>query len=219
MALSLYIITALVIFILVLFFIWPRQSLYWLLNSKPLSDSKDRYRQDRILLHYTKKCLHYLHKESKSLRNNPELAEDILEQMKLLLPQKAILAEQRTRLHNIVMLIHKKHMIYYAKQISFPAKGHKIIPPLTNSFNMLAAIKNRLNRLDRAAEEQEKKRECLLQLARNFAVVHHTRQFRTCIKVAKEFQNSNIRLLKAIRRTEKRLSALDRNFNSLRRQR
>ena len=80
---------------------------------------------------------------------------------------------------------------------------------------MLAAIKNRLYRLDKAADEQERKIECLLQLARNFAAVRHTRQFRTCIKVAKEFQNSNIRLLKAIHRTEKKLSAVAGNFNSL----
>lgn len=216
MAFELYIITALTVFGLILLFIWSRQSLYQLLQRNFLSDDKDRYRRDRILLHHTKKCLHYLYKESKSLRNTPELAEDILERMKILLPQKAILAEQREHLHKIAMLIHKKHVAYYTKQSSSPAKGHKTISALTNRFNMLASIKNRLHLLDKAAQEQERKVECLLQLARNFAAVRHTKRFRACIKVAKEFQNSNIRLLKAVHRTERKLSAVAGNFGSLR---
>jgi hypothetical protein len=217
MALELYIIIILAVFIFIVLLIWSRQSHYWLLGGNFLSDDKKiRYRQNRFIFHHTRKCLHYLHKESKSLKNNPELAEDILRRLNLLLPSKTILAEQRTCLHSIILLLHKKHMEYYVRQSSFSLKKNKKIPALTNSFNLLAAARNHLKKLDRKAEGQEKKIECLLRLAQNFAAARRTKQFRACIKVAKKFQETNIRLLKDINRTEKRLSVIDSNFDSLR---
>jgi hypothetical protein len=220
MALGLYIIIILAVFIFTVLLIWSRRSHYWLLGGNFLSDDKKiRYRQDKILSYHTRKCLHYLHKESRSLKNNPELAEDILRRLNLLLPSKAILAGQRACLHDILLLLHKKHLAYYTRQSLPPIKGHEKIRALTSSFNLLAAAKNHLKQLDRKAEEQEKKIECLLQLAQNFAAARRTKQFRACIKVAKKFQDSNIRLLKNIHRTEKRLSVIDSNFNSLRNKR
>jgi hypothetical protein len=197
------------------FFIWLRQSRYWLSQSNFLSDENDRYRQDRLIFHYTKKCLNYLYKESRSLRNAPELAENILRRMKLLLPPKAILSEQRVHLQNITLLLYKKHLVHHARQSSLSAEKHTPTPALANNINKLSSVKNRLNKLDMAAQEQEKKIQCLLQLAQNFAAVRRIRQFRTCIKVAKEFQDSNISLLNSFRQTEKRLFTVSRNFDSI----
>ncbi len=136
----------------------------------------------------------------------------------LLLPHETILAEQRAYLQNAAIFLHRQLTAYYAKQSSLPAKGHKIISALTRSFSMLASVKNHLNRIDKAAQGQEQKMRCLLQLAQNFAAVHRINQFRTCIKVAKYFQNSNINILKAISRTERKLSAMNKSFNSLKKQ-
>jgi len=217
MRLELYAIIAFATFILTFLFIWSRQILYRRLQNL-LAGSKDNYRQERILLHHTKRCLHYLHKEAKSLRNAPELAENMLGRMKLLLPPKAMLSEKRASLHNMTQHLYKKHLAHHARQSSLSAGEYTATPALANNLNTLSSIKNRLNHLDMAAQEQDKKIQSLLRLAQNFAAVRRVKHFRTCIKVAKEFQDSNISILKAIRQTERQLSAVNRNFNAIKKQ-
>lgn len=209
----LYIIVVLIVFIAILLYIWSKQSNFRHLSRNFLShDNKIKYQHDRFIFYHTKKCLQHLYRESKKLKENPELAEDMLRRLNLLLPSKPILGEQRASIHNTIYHLHNKCTKYYCLNFEHSnlhrTKSSKII-----RLHLISIANNHIRKIDRTAEEQEKKLEYLLQLAQNFAAAHRANQFRTCIKAAKKFHKKNMKLLQDIRRIEERLSVFKKKYN------
>jgi hypothetical protein len=193
------------VFISVLLYVWSRQSHLGYLSKNFLSqDNKIKYQPDRFISYQTKKCLQQLYRESKKLRENPELAEDMLRRLNLLLPSKPILGEQRTSIHNKIYNLHNKCTKDCTLNYTHP-KVHRSNSFKISCLNRITLANNHAKKIDKIAEEQEKKLEYLLQLAQNFAAAHRVNQFRTCIKAAKKFHKKNMSLLQDIRKTEEKL--------------
>lgn len=215
MVLGLYIITAIIAFIAAFLFIWSKQTLHHRLHKHFLGGNNNIYGQELMILHHIKKCLCYLYKESRLIRKSPELTENMLERLKLLLAPKLILSEQRTLLRNVVQNLYKNHMLFYARQNKLSKDNYTRTVALANDLNMLSSVKNNLDLLDMKVQAQAQKTHRLFHLAQSFAAAHRIKHFRSCIKVAKEFQDSNIKIVKAVQRAERRVSSIRKKYNSI----
>jgi hypothetical protein len=206
MLLELCIIIILIVTAFIALSIWLRNPLRRLHSTNPVSRPGDHYRQDRILFHQTKKCLGRLHNEAKSLKQNPHLSEDILHRLKLILHTKGFFKKHKARLYNSINHVRRKQ---HAGQRTVHTKQdeHQTTTMASQISDLISDVTSRIENLDRIADQQEKKMEYLIGLAQKYSAAGHYKNLRACIKVAKQFQNSNIEILRSIRNAEKKISA------------
>jgi hypothetical protein len=166
--------------------------------------------------HLSKKLDHGLRdlrKEAKTLHERPEQAVDIATQIKRMLPAQGYLtekmAELRAKAHrirngHIARLEETRHV--FAK-LSTAAKK-KASAELAARYNQMAGMDTRLERLDNAVAENEKRIRQLTQEAQQHSANYDYQKLVSCLKQAEKLQHHNSKLIKIINRTEGKLASI-----------
>jgi len=185
--------------------------------SKPgLPDIKhtmaDLYRQ-RHLSKGLDHSLRKLRKTANTLYEHPEEAGDILRQVKRMLPAQGYLIERMAQLRARAHHIRKGHIARLEETKQAFAKlpnsaKKKAAAELAARYNQMVGIDDRLERLDHAVGENEKRIRELTQKAQEYTAKHDHQQLYHTLKAAEKLQHHNSKFFKIIERTEHRLSTM-----------
>jgi len=166
--------------------------------------------------HMSKKLDHglrTLRKEAKTLHEHPEEAADIATQIKRMLPAQGYLTERMAQLRTKAHQIRNGHIARLEEtrqtfaKLPTPAKK-KASEELAAAYNQMVGIDTRLERLDRAVAENEKRIRELTEKAREYTASYDHRGLVVALKAAEKLQHHNSKLIKIIERTENKLSAI-----------
>jgi hypothetical protein len=189
-------------------------------NQPDLPDIKhnmaDLYRQR----HLSKKLDHglrTLRKEAKTLQEHPEGVADIATQIKRMLPAQGYLTERMAQLRTKAHQIRNGHIARLDETRDAFAKlptsaKKKASEELADAYNQMVGIDTRLERLDKAVAENEKRIRELTEKAREYTVKYDHRGLVEALKAAEKLQHHNSRLIKIITHTENKLSAIARKI-------
>jgi hypothetical protein len=183
-------------------------------ESKP---DMSRLFRERHLSDAIERRLNGLEKQSKAFRDRPDEAEDIVQQMKKMLPAEGYLTERMAQLRAKAHQIRNGHIArldetrHVFATLPTPAKK-KAAAELAAGYDQMIGIDTRLERLDKAVAENERRVRELTQKARERATRYDHRGLVDCLKHAERLQKHNSRLFKIIERTEARLTALARQI-------
>jgi len=180
--------------------------------SKIRHNMSDLYR-DRHLSDQIGKRMKKLRRQSGTLNERPEGAGDVVLQLKRMLPAEGYLTERMAQLRakahqvkngHIARLEETRHV--YAKLPTSARK--KAAVDLAARYNQIIGIDTRLERLDKAVAENEKKIRDLTRQAQTHAAKYNHPKLYEAIKAAEKLQHHNSKLFKLIQRTENKLSAI-----------
>jgi hypothetical protein len=165
--------------------------------------------------HLSKKLDHglrTLRKEAKTLHERPEEAADIATQIKRMLPAQGYLTERMAHLRAKAHQIRNGHIARLEETRNAFAKlptstKKKASAKLVASYNQMVGMDDRLERLDKAVAENEKRIRELTEKAREYTVKYNHRGLVEALKAAEKLQHHNSKLIKIITRTENKLSA------------
>jgi len=172
----------------------------------------DLYRE-RHLSDQLGKRMKKLRRQSGTLNERPEGAGDVLLQLKRMLPAEGYLTERmaqlRTKAHqvrngHIARLEETRHV--FAKLPTSAKK--KAAADLAARYNQIIGVDTRLERLDKAVAENEKKIRNLTSQAQTHAARYNHQKLYETIKAAEKLQHHNSKLFKLIEQTEQKLSAI-----------
>lgn len=175
-------------------------------------DMSDLYR-DRHLSDRLRKGLKKLRRQTSSLNERPEDAGDVLLQLKRMLPAEGYLTERMAQLRAKAHRIRNGHIARLEETRQVFAKlptsaKKKAAAELAARYNQIIGIDTRLERLDKAVAENERRiRELTRQAEQYTAKYNHPKLYET-IKAAEKLQRHNSKLFKIIERTEGKLSAI-----------
>jgi len=178
-------------------------------------DMSDLYRNRHLSNQLTKR-IRKLHKEANILNEHPEDAADILLQLKRMLPAEGYLtermAELRAKAHrirngHIARLEETRHV--FAKLPTSAKK--KASAELTVRYNRLIGTDTRLERLDKAVAENERRIKELTRKAQKYTANYEHQKLCDCLKEAQKLQHHNSKIFKIIDRTEAKLTAIAKN--------
>jgi hypothetical protein len=184
-------------------------------NQLDLPDIKhtmaDLYRQR----HLSKKLDHGLRtirKEAKTLQEQPEEAGDIAFQIKRMLPPQGYLTERMAQLRAKAHQTKNGHIARLEETrqafTKLPTSAKKkASAELAAAYNQMVSIDTRLERLDKAVAENEKRIRDLTEKAREYTAKYNHRGLVEALKAAEKLQHHNSKLIKMITRTENKLSA------------
>ena len=166
--------------------------------------------------HLSKKLDHGLHKvrkEAKTLQEHPEEASDISFQFKRMLPAQGYLTERMAQLRAKAHQIRHGHIARLEETrhafAKLPTSAKKRASgELAAAYNQMVGVDTRLERLDKAVAENEKRIRELTEKAREYAAKHDNRRLVETLKAAEKLQHHNSKLIKVIERTENKLSAI-----------
>jgi len=157
--------------------------------------------------------LRRLRNEAETLQEHPEEAGNVLHQIKRMLPAQGYLTERmahlRTKAHqirngHIVRLEETRHA--FAK---LPASAKKkAAAELAARYNQMVGIDSRLERLNKAVAENEKRIRELTSEAQKYTVRYDYPRLLDTLKAAEKLQHHNSKLFNTINRTEGKLSAM-----------
>jgi hypothetical protein len=188
-------------------------------QSKHAEDRPDMSRlyRERHLSHAIEKRLNGIKKQSQILRDRPERAGDVMRQMRQMLPAEGYLTERLAQLREKAHQIRNGHIArleetrHVFARLPTPAKK-KAAAELAGGYNQIIGIDTRLERLDRAVAENERRIRELTQKAQGHATQYDYRGLVDCLQHAQKLQKHNTRLFKIIARTEAKLSSLARQI-------
>jgi len=173
--------------------------------------------RERHLSDAIERRLNGLGKQSKAFRDRPDEAEDIAQQIKKMLPAEGYLTERMAQLRAKAHQIRNGHIArldetrHVFAALPTPAKK-KAAAELAAGYDQMIGIDTRLERLDKAVAENERRIRELTQKAQERAARYDHRGLVDCLKHAERLQKHNSRLFKIIERTEARLTALARQI-------
>ncbi len=172
----------------------------------------DLYRQ-RHLSKGLDHGLRTLRKEAKILQEHPGEGGDILRQIKRMLPAQGYLTERMAQLRAKAHQVRHGHIarLDETRQVfaSLPTPARKkASAKLAARYNQMVGIETRLERLDHAVAENEKRIRELTEKAREYTARYDYEQFCHALKAAEKLQHHNSKLIKVIERTEHKLSAI-----------
>ncbi len=184
-------------------------------SSKPFvadvrHDMKDLYKDRRVSKRLRKKMRNIRH-ESKELEEHPEETSDILAQLKKILPAEGWLTQRMAQLRAKAHRIRNGHIARLEETQHLLAKlpasaKKKASVELAGRYNKLVGIDTRLQRLDRAVAENERRIYQLTRGAQKYTASSDPQKLRQALKAAEGLQRHNTRLLKIIVRTEDKLT-------------
>ena len=157
--------------------------------------------------------LRRLRKEAKTLHERPEEGGDILRQIKRMLPAQGYLTERMAQLRAKAHQVRSGHIARLEEtrqafaKLPTPAKK-KASAELAARYNQMVGIETRLERLDHAVTENEKRIRELTVKAKGYTAKYDYQQLCYTLKAAEKLQHHNSRLIKVIERTEHKLSAI-----------
>ena len=178
-------------------------------------DMSDLYRERR-LSDRLGKGMRKLRKQSGTLNERPEDAGNVLLQLKRMLPAEGYLTERMAQLRAKAHRIRNGHVArleetrHVFAKLPTPAKK-KAAAQLAARYNQMAGIETRLERLDKAVAENERRIRDLTGQAEQYAAKYNHQKLYETIKAAEKLQHHNSKLFKIIERTEKNLSAVAKN--------
>ena len=172
----------------------------------------DLYRQ-RHLSRKLDHGLRTLRKEAKTLHEHPEEVADIATQIKRMLPAQGYLTERMAQLRAKAHQVRNGHIARLEETrdafVKLPTSAKKkASAELAAEYNQMVGIDTRLERLDKAIAENEKRIRELTEKAREYTAKYDYRGLVEALKDAEKLQHHNSKLIKIITRTEKKLSAI-----------
>jgi len=171
----------------------------------------DLYR-DRHLSKKLDHGLRTLRKEAKTLHEHSEEAPDISTQINRMLPAQGHLTERMARLRKKAHQIRNGHVARLEETrhafAKLPASDKKKASvQLAAAYNEMVGLDTRLERLDKAVAENEKRIRELTEKAREYTAKYDYRGLVEALKEAENLQHHNSKLIRTITRTENKLSA------------
>jgi hypothetical protein len=175
-------------------------------------DMTDLYR-DRNVSNQLAKKIKKLRKTSDTINEHPQQSVNVLPQLKRMLPAEGYLTERMAQLRTKAHQIRNGHIskLEETRQVfaSLPTSVKKAASAeLAAKYKQIIGIDNRLERLDRAVAENERRIIELTRNAQQYASRYDHRQLTGCLKAAEKLQHHNSKLIKLIERTENKLSAV-----------
>lgn len=172
----------------------------------------DLYR-DRHLSDQLGKRMKKLRKQSGTLNKRPEDAGDVLLQLKRMLPAEGYLTERmaqlRTKAHQIrngyIARLDETRQVFAKLPTSAKKKAST---ELAAGYNQIVGIDTRIEKLDKAVAENERRIRDMTRQAQAHATKHDHQKLYETIKAAEKLQHHNSRLFRIVERTENKLSAI-----------
>lgn len=175
-------------------------------------DMTDLYRGQKLSNKLTKK-MKKLRRETEQIDEHPQEANNILPQLKRMLPAEGYLTEKMAQLRAKAHQIRNGHIarLEETRQVfaGLPTSAKKkASAELAARYKQIIGIDARLERLDKSVAENERRIIELTRNAQQYARRYDHRQLAGCLKAAEKLQHHNSRLLKLIQHTESKLSAV-----------
>ena len=172
----------------------------------------DLYR-DRCLSDKISKNLRTLRKEGDLLQERPQFAGDVVVQLKRMLPAEGYLTERMAQLRAKAHRVREGHVarLEETKHVfqKLPTEMKKKASlELSQGYKEMAGIDARLERLDNAVAENERRIRQLTQEAEVYSANHEFEKLHDCLKSAEKLQHHNTKLFSIIERTEGKLAAV-----------
>ena len=154
-----------------------------------------------------------LRKEARRLDQQPQLAGDVVVQLKRMLPAQGWLTERMAGLRQKAHQLRNGHVarLEETRQVfeKLPASAKKqASAELAARYNQLIGIDTRLERLDNAVAANESRIAQLTQEAQRCTEQHEHRKLADLLKAGQKLQKHNTSLFKIIDRTEAQLTAV-----------
>lgn len=169
--------------------------------------------RERHLSHAIERRLNGLKKQSETFRDRPDEAEEIGRQIRRILPAEGYLTERMAQLRAKAHQIRNGHIARLEETRHVFARlptstKKKAAAELAAGYNQVVGLDTRLERLDKAVAENEKRIRELTKKAQERALKYDHRGIVDCLKDAERLQKHNSGLFKTIESTEARLTAL-----------
>ena len=175
-------------------------------------DMADLYR-NRHLSNKLSRRMRSLRKEANTLNEHPQDTGNVLVQLKRMLPAQGYLTERMAQLRSKAHQIRNGHIArleetkYVFSKLPVSEKK-KASAELAARYNQLVGIDTRLERLDRAVVENERRIRELTNQAQQYTARYNYQKLTATLKAAEKLQGHNSRLFKIIERTEGKLTAI-----------
>jgi len=173
-------------------------------------DMSDLYRDKRLSSRLSKK-MKDIRQRTETLDEHPEESGEILQQLRKILPAEGWLtqrmAQLRAKAHrirngHIARLQETRHLV-----ANLPTSAKKkVSTELADRYRHIIGIDTRLQRLDRAVAENERRIYQLTREAQKYTAQPNPQKLHETIKAAEKLQRHNSRLFKIIVRTEGKLT-------------
>ncbi len=173
-------------------------------------DMSDLYRNKHLSNRLATKMRNIRH-DAETLQEHPEEAGDILQQLRKVLPAEGWLTQRMAQLRAKAHRIRNGHIARLKETRHLVAKlptsaKKKVSAQLADRYRHIIGIDTRLQRLDRAVAENERRIYQLTRKAQKYTTRSDSRKLRDAIKTAEKLQRHNTRLFKIIVRTEGKLT-------------
>ncbi|MCK4342534.1 MAG: hypothetical protein KAY37_12515 [Phycisphaerae bacterium] len=174
-------------------------------------DMSDLY-EDRRVSNRLGNAFRSVQDKATSLFDHPEGADDVMLQLKRMLPAEGWLTERMARLRAKAHLMRKGHIARIeGLRMEFgqlpPKAKEKAATEIAARYKELK-IDVRIERLDKAVAENERRIRQLTQRAQGHVQAHEHQELVQVLDAASKLQAHNARLLKIIERTEAKLSRI-----------
>lgn len=169
--------------------------------------------RERHLSDQLGKGMKKVRRQSGTLNERPKDAGNVLLQLKRMLPAEGHLTEKMAQLRAKAHGIRKGHIArleesrHVFAKLPTPAKK-KAASELATRYNQRVGIDTRLERLDKAVAENEKRIRDLTRQAQAYTAKYDHQKLYQTIKAAEKLQHHNSKLFKTIEQTENKLSAI-----------
>lgn len=178
-------------------------------------DLTDVWRDRRVARRLTHDLERVRH-DARDLYRRPDEAGDVMLQLRRILPKEGWLTARLAALRRTAQLLKRGHLarieqLRHVTDTLPPAGRRKAAEVLRERYRELQ-LDARLDRLDKAVAENERRVRALTRQALAWSEARDYRQLSTVLDTATQLQRHNVRLLRAIERTEKRLLALGRRI-------
>ncbi|MEN6425873.1 MAG: hypothetical protein ABFE13_10955 [Phycisphaerales bacterium] len=175
-------------------------------------DMSDLYR-DRRLSRRLARGLRRVRRKAATLNEHPDQAVEILGQLRKILPAEGWLTQQMAQLRAKAHRIRHGHIarLQETRDIfaKLPASAKKeAAANLADRYNQVIGMDTRLERLDKAVAETERRIRDLTAQAQQYAAQRDQPRLQDTLRTAERLQRHNSRLVRIIKHTEGKLSAL-----------
>jgi len=175
-------------------------------------DMSDLYRGQQ-LSNRLAKGIKKLRRRAATLTERPAETPEVLIQLRRMLPAEGYLTEKMAQLRAKAHRVRNGHITRLEETRSAFAKmpasvKKKASAELASRYKQIVGIDTRVERLDNAVAENERRIIELTRRAGQYAGRYDYRQLAECTKAAERLQHHNSKLLKLIQRTEGKLSNL-----------
>lgn len=175
-------------------------------------------RDDRHVSKKLHRGFHRLRKETDHLNEHPRQAQDVMLQLRRMLPAEGRLTERLAQLREKAYRARKGHVakieeIQHAFSKMNTAERKQASQQLAAEYQSLQ-LDQRLDRLDKAVAENEKRIRELTQVAGQQLAKHDHKALTNTLKQAENLQKHNSQLFKLIEGTEKKLEELAKRIAS-----